>query len=425
MNVNEFIKLAKEKNINPIQITTTKSNNLDLDILNNRLKNFDISKSIDYSITAHYNNKDIKVNTNYLEQDIIDIIINKANIIESNYKEIYIEDNRKTKDKIEDISFDIKKEQDEILKSHTNNNDSHITDIEAYYTILNLEKSINNSYGLDISTNKNLCVFSSEVTSKEQDNISNIWNTTYSTKKDINIKEIIQRTKEESICNLKKKCIESGKYNVILSSVFMSKLLFNFISLLSKENIRKQNSCLEGKLNKKIFGNNITIIEYPNNKEYPGYNKFDNEGTETYKKTIIDKGVLKTYLYNNKEALLDNRKSTGNAYGVISAANIYINPGNKSEEDLINSIEEGLYIKEFQSTGGTVINSNNGDISVQIKGQIIKDGKKTNSFETSILTTNIYELLSNVVEVGNNLEFKTSISASPSLYVKDMSISSN
>ena len=425
MTVKEFIQLAKTNNIEPIQITTFKEKSLDLEVLNNSLKKFNTMARIDYTIVAHYNEKDVTVYSNYLDKDIIDEIMLKANNIETDYKEVYIKENKTKKDKPKEISFDVNKEKEEILKIHKSiEKEANLKDLESYYFIVNREKTINNSYGLDISTNKNIYAFSSEVIMEKGDIISDIYNTTYSIKNDINIEKDIMRTLQEAKDNLTKEEIESKKYNVVLSNVFTSRLLSAFIQFLSKEKVRKQNSFLENKLDKKIFGDNITIIEDPNNKNYPGYQSFDDEGVDTYKKTIIDNGVLKTYLYNNKEALLDNEKSTGNGYGGISARNIYIESGNKSEEELINAVKDGLYIKGFQSTGGTLINSSTGDISVQVRGQIIKDGKKTNSFETSILTTSIYELFSNVVELGNNLEFRTTAAGAPSLYVKDMSISS-
>ncbi|MBQ2639569.1 MAG: TldD/PmbA family protein [Bacilli bacterium] len=424
MDIKEFIDLAKENKIEPIQITTFNTDNIEAHILNESLKNVDADKEKSYAIIGHYNNKDVKVTTNYLDKTTIDNIIMKANYLESNYKEVYIEESKELKDKKLSISFNIDEEIDKIIKAHSKKH-SKVKNIETYYYVEQEEKTINNSYGLDISTISNTYSIYTNITTSDKNIISSTDDVLYSTKSNIDIDKFISKVIEESESKLIKETIDSKKYDVVLSPTFTSCLLDTFVEVLSKKLVRQKCSFLDGKLNKKIFGDNITIIEDPNNKDYPGYTKFDNEGVETYRKTIIDKGVLKTYLYNNKEALLENKKSTGNGYGDISARNIYINKGEKTEQELINSIKDGLYIRDYQSTGGTVINFINGDISLQITGQIIQDGKKTNSFETSILTTNIYELFSNVVEIGNNLEFKRKNAGAPSLYVKGMSISSN
>src|SRR5699024_8731554 len=108
--------------------------------------------------------------------------------------------------------------------------------------------------------------------------------------------------------------------NVI--STVMKSILSNFIDMLSATNIRQKISCLEGKLNEKVFSDKLTIIEDPKNEDYPGATIFDDEGTETEKKEIIKDGVLKTYLYNIKEAKEQNKKTTGNGYSSISTRNM-------------------------------------------------------------------------------------------------------
>ena len=77
------------------------------------------------------------------------------------------------------------------------------------------------------------------------------------------------------------------------------------------------------------------------------------------------------------------------------------------------------------SSGGVFLNAIDGKISAPIFGFIVKEGKITNAFETCILSTNIIDLLRNIKEIGNNLEFKTEISGSPSVLAEKMSIASN
>ncbi len=426
MNQKEFIKLLDKENIKPVQITTFINKGIEVRILNDRQKELVSSNNTSYTITAHYNNKDVKINTNYLDKSIIDEIKLKVDNIETEYKEVYIEDKKVLTDTATNLDFDISKEINEIIKAHSNKNtNKNITNIETSFSIERVTKKINNTFGLDITSEKNICAIYTEVTTNNNEVINNISDVLYTTNKDININKFITDLIEEAINSINKKVIKSGKYDVILSTTFTSKILGAFSKLLSKEEIRKKYSCLENKLNKKIFSDKITIIEDPSNKEYPSYNKFDNEGVETYKKTIIDKGILKMYLYNNKEALIDNTKSTGNGYGSIDARNIIITPGTKTEEELIKEMNSGLYIKDYQSTGGVVLNPTTGAISIQVTGCIIENGQKVDSFETSILTTTIFELLSNVVDLSNTIEFKKASSAAPSLHIKDMSISSN
>ena len=192
--------------------------------------------------------------------------------------------------------------------------------------------------------------------------------------------------------------------------------------MISAYNVRNRITCLEKMINKKIFNNKITIIEDPKNNKYPGVRLFDDEGCETQKKTIVEKGVLKTFLYNIKEAKLKRKKSTGNGYQDVTTRNMYLVPGKKSLEELMKDLKDGIYITDYMGASGTSINTVNGQISLQIFGFLIKDGKIVSGIEPSIMTTTIFELLTNVKEIGNDLQFTNLHAASPSLYIKDISI---
>ena len=160
----------------------------------------------------------------------------------------------------------------------------------------------------------------------------------------------------------------------------------------------------------------------PLDNNYPGYTAFDNEGTTTINKTIIDKGIIKTYLYNNKEANIENILSTGNGYDSISTRNMYIEPSTKSIEDIIKSIKDGIYVTDFMGSQNTAISCSTGNISLQIFGFIIKDGEIVSSFIPCIMTTTIFELFSNIEEIASDLTFEKKTSASPSILVSNISV---
>ena len=158
-------------------------------------------------------------------------------------------------------------------------------------------------------------------------------------------------------------------------------------------------------------------------KDLPGTRLlFDDEGTLTKKKTIIENGVLKNYLYNIKEAKLKNIESTANGYGNISTKNMYVKEGNKSLDELFKDMKDGIYITDYMGSSTDSINTVNGDISLQIFGFIVKDGKIIKGIEPCIMTTTIFELLSNIESIGNDLIFTNTTMASPSIYIKDISI---
>ena len=241
-------------------------------------------------------------------------------------------------------------------------------------------------------------------------------------KKEIDFEKLTKEVIEKALLNRHKEKIETRKYNIILDKRVASRIVNSFNDMLSASSIRNKISCLEDKLEKQLFSTKLNIIEDPTNKKYPGYRLFDNEGTKTEKKSIINKGKIKTYLYNIKEAKLVNKKSTGNGYESISTRNMYIIPGKLSEKELLEKLDNGIYIADYMESGGTSINSINGDISLQIFGFLVENGKLKTGIEPSIMTTNIFELLTNIEEIASNLQFTSTISASPSILIRDISI---
>ena len=91
---------------------------------------------------------------------------------------------------------------------------------------------------------------------------------------------------------------------------------------------------MENKIGEKVFHKKVTIVEDPLNEALPGKRLFDDEGTATSFKEIIKEGILKTYLYNIKEAKLEEKESTGNGYQGIDVRNMYLVKGNKTKEEL-------------------------------------------------------------------------------------------
>ena len=427
MKIMEFINELKNK-VESLQVTEFKSESIEIKVLNEKLKKSVFSDKISYEVKAKINGKYVKVNTEHLNPDLYEVLKQESEIIESNYKDNYIENKKKLEFRAkssnsQNIAEKIKTmiEFNQLRNTHTS-----ISSITSEYEWTHSEKRIVNTNGVDLLNTKENCAFYVSAVAKNKKDAVTYNDIAYTTTdEDIDMKQICQNVIENAERFLVKEKIKTGTYNVILSSRFMSNLLENIMGIISYENVRKKLSLLEGKEHKKIANSIVNIVEDPRNENFPGYAYFDNEGTETYKKTIVKDGILQTFLYNNQEAELKKIESTGNGYGKISARNLYLIPGEKSEAELIKKLDNGLYITNYMSSGGVFLNNIDGKISAPIFGFIIKGGKITNAFETCIISTNIIDLLKNIKEIGNNLEFKTEISGSPSVLVENMSIASN
>lgn len=427
MTSKTFFQKAKAKGIENIQIVETTENTGQIELINKELETFEISNHTGYQIKAEYNGKTVKAASDYLDESILDTIIMKATYTDSKYQDDYLTDkshNNKMDDMPQiDISneLDVLKELDDIRKDYPEVNNLTLSYSEIYE-----KKRIVNSNGVDIETACHLYEFVPEIVTKEKDSTTSYDRVYLKTNKDsLNMKDNLIKDIKMALKQTKKEKLKTQKYDIIVDSTVMKSILSNFIDMLSATNIRQKISCLEGKLNEKVFSDKLTIIEDPKNDDYPGATIFDDEGTETEKKEIIKDGVLKTYLYNIKEAKEQNQKTTGNGYSSISTRNMYIKPGDKTLEEMMKKLKNGIYITDCMGSMNTAINPNTGSISLQIFGFIIENGEIKCGFEPSVMTTTIFELLSNIEEIENQVTFIKQSVGSPCLLVKDISIASS
>lgn len=427
MTSKTFFQKAKAKGIENIQIVETTENTGQIELINKELETFEISNHTGYQIKAEYNGKTVKASSDYLDESILDTIIMKATYTDSKYQDDYLTD-KTHNNKIDDMpqieisnELDVLKELDNIRKNYP-----EIDSLTLSYSEIYEKKRIVNSNGVDIETACHLYEFVPEIVTKEKDSTTSYDRVYLKTNKDsLNMKDNLIKDIKMALKQAKKEKLETKKYDIIVDSTVMKSILSNFIDMLSATNIRQKISCLEGKLNEKVFSDKLTIIEDPKNDDYPGATTFDDEGTETKKKEIIKDGVLKTYLYNIKEAKEQNQKTTGNGYSSISTRNMYIKSGDKTLEEMMKKLKNGIYITDCMGSMNTAINPNTGNISLQVFGFIIENGEIKCGFEPSVMTTTIFELLSNIEEIENQVTFIKRSVGSPCLLVKDISIASS
>lgn len=422
-----FFKKAKFKGIKNIQIVETYENTGKIKLINKELETYEISNNTYYQIKAEYNGKTVKASSDYLDESIIDTLIMKATYTDSKYQDDYLTD-KSHNNKIEntpvvDISNEIDplKQLAELRKDYSEVSTICLSYVETYE-----KKHIINSNGVDIETDCHLYKFVPEIVIKKNESITS-YDRVYlkTSKQDLDMKKNLIKDIKMAIKQATKEKLQTKKYDILVDSVVMKSILSSFINMLSAANIRQKISCLEGTLNKKIFSEKLTIVEDPSNKNYPGTTIFDNEGIKTFAKEIVKNGILKTYLYNIKEAKEQNTSTTANGYNGISTRNMYIKPGNKSIEELIKTMSNGIYITDCMGSRNTAINDNTGNISLQIFGYIIEDGKIKCGFEPSIMTTTIFELFSNIEEISNEVNFIQRTVGSPALLIRNISIASS
>lgn len=237
-----------------------------------------------------------------------------------------------------------------------------------------------------------------------------------------------KKVAEEALSHLGGKSIPTKKYPVIMRHDASASLLATFTPIFSAENTQKDQSLLKGKVGQEIASSAYTLVDDPYHPASLWGSNFDGEGVATKKQTIVANGKLKTLFHNRKTARKDQVETTGHAKkssykGTLSIGpiNLYIEPGKKSKEELISSIQDGVLITSLAGLHSGV-NPISGDFSVAATGFHIQDGKIASPVKQMTVAGNYFEYLKQIKEVGTDLEFVPGGYGSPSLLVKDLSV---
>ena len=188
--------------------------------------------------------------------------------------------------------------------------------------------------------------------------------------------------------------------------------------------IYRGSSFFAGKLGEQIASANVTVIDDGTMVGGFGSSPFDGEGVPTLRTVVVDKGVLNSYLLNTYTARKLNMQTTGNASrGLagnpgIGAGNFYLENGTESPADIIKNVGRGLYVTEFLGFG---VNMTTGDYSRGASGLWIDNGELTYPVEEITVAGNLKEMFKNIVAIGNDLEFRSSVAA-PTIRIDGLTV---
>ncbi|MGL1904096.1 MAG: TldD/PmbA family protein, partial [Fibrobacterales bacterium] len=178
---------------------------------------------------------------------------------------------------------------------------------------------------------------------------------------------------------------------------------------LETESIRRKASPFCDKLGEQIAHTSVTAIDDGTVPNMWGSLNIDDEGMTTGKTTLIEKGILKSYMSDRVGAEEVGVPRTGSArresykYAPVSRMrNSYIAPGSDSLEEMLASSEGGIYAKKM---GGGSVNPATGEFNFAVEeGYLIKNGKIGEPLRGATLIGKGHEILTKISMVGNDLE---------------------
>jgi PmbA protein len=217
----------------------------------------------------------------------------------------------------------------------------------------------------------------------------------------------------QAVSSLKARKIGSGVFPVIFTqAAFRSLLYYTLINSVKADYVQRERSALKDKIGEKVASELVTV--YDDGLLDGGLltRKFDGEGVPCQKTLVIDKGVLKNFLYDSYTANKVGAESTGNAsrtglapYAstpVLEASNFAFMGGDRTPEELVGEVDEGLLVYGVQ--GAHSSNPESGEFSVVATPVWkIDSGNVAYAVRGVMLAGVVFDVLRNVSALGNNV----------------------
>ena len=292
----------------------------------------------------------------------------------------------------------------------------HVQQVKVLYRDVNQKLSISNSEGLFVEGERVGTVFSVQVVSAKRDVLQTGYEPVGGTMGfelfDLHPpEEVAEVATKRSLLMLSARKAPMGKMTVVLSSEAGGTMIHEAIGHGLEADLAQQGlSVYSKKIGEKVASSLITVVDDPTLPQKRGSYAFDDEGIASQRTILVEEGILKGYLYDRLSALEDEVESSGNGRResyqhkpIPRMSNTMILPGKMNPEEIVHSVEKGLFVKKM---GGGQVNTVNGDFIFEVnEGYLIEKGSVGESVRGAILIGNGPQVLKEIDMVGNDLGF--------------------
>ncbi|NQY51644.1 MAG: metalloprotease TldD [Piscirickettsiaceae bacterium] len=219
----------------------------------------------------------------------------------------------------------------------------------------------------------------------------------------------------QALVNLEAVNAPAGTMPVVLASGWSGILLHEAVGHgLEGDFNRRGSSAFSGRMGDIVASTLCTVVDDGTLPYRRGSLNIDDEGVSTEHTTLIRKGRLISYMQDKHNARLMGTRSTGNgrreSYAHLPMprmTNTYMLPGKSEPEDVIASVDKGLYAVNFG--GGQVDITSGKFVFSTSEAYMIEKGKITHPVKGATLIGNGAEVMQRISMVANNLELDTGI----------------
>jgi PmbA protein len=220
---------------------------------------------------------------------------------------------------------------------------------------------------------------------------------------DLHPDEIGRRAGETARQALNPRPARPGRYDAVIGPMTVADLVEELANSASAFNVDSGLSFFVDRLGQRVSSASFSLDDDPTDVRAAGSARFDDEGLPTFRKAVIEDGILKTYLHNSLTARKMNAKSTANA-GLERPRpfNLIVKAGDKSLEDLISMVDDGIFVTNnwylrYQD-------KRNGDFSTILRDGLFKveNGEVVGPIRGLRLSDNMTRLFNNIKAIGRD-----------------------
>ncbi len=241
---------------------------------------------------------------------------------------------------------------------------------------------------------------------------------------DLPLESIVKDVVFKATASLKPSDVETAKMPAVFFREASAMLLEAFSPIFLGDSLVKSKTFLKDREGSEVFSQKLTIIDDGTLESGFMSLPVDAEGHAMSRKVVIDKGVFKGFLHSTYTAIKSGSKPTGNSLRegfrslpVSGITNLYIEPGEKSLEDLLKG--DVFLITDLM--GLHTADPVSGDFSLGASGIIYRQGRRLKGVRGVVIGGNIKDIWSSVIEVGNDLRFYGNV-GSPSILIENITV---
>lgn len=220
---------------------------------------------------------------------------------------------------------------------------------------------------------------------------------------------------ERTLKRLNARKIKTQESPILFSPEMARGLISNVFKGISGSAQYRKASFLLDKIDQIILPEWLSIEEDPFIQQGLSSSAYDGEGVATKKAKIIDAGRINTYLLSSYSARKLGMQKTGHAGGV---RNVSVTHGDKDLSAMLKSLNKGLFVTELMGQG---VNTVTGDYSRGAAGYWVENGEIQYPVEEITIAGNLNDMLKQIVEIGADIDLRSSLQIG-SLLIENMMI---